>query len=120
MIITNQTLDDVKDLELAKQVGELLYEFYPNWMWAVEIQDHGPFIRLLNAPVQGWGYYVNPKDLLTPSTLRKNILHAGGEMLERCGCTRNAKSEDGFHKRIINMEGAGEGQYTIPKSMRGQ
>lgn len=116
MLITNQTFEDVRDLETAKYVAETLNTYYPGYMWAVEINDHCPLIRLLDAPVRGYCCLINRKDIYSASNFKDFIMRLGGEMLERCGVRRGAKKEDDY--RIRNVEGAEERFYIAPKSIR--
>jgi hypothetical protein len=111
-LITNGSFEDAADLTLAKEVGDLLYKHYPHGIWAVEINDHCPVIRLLNAPVQGMSMFINRKDIWSPEQLRMNVIRAGGEWLERCGLSRNHKV--GEQDDVTRVEGVDLKLYIDP------
>jgi len=115
MIITENTFDCLADLDLAKTVGDTLAKAYPGWLFAVEIKDHCPLIRLLNAPIQGYCMFIHRKDILTSSDFKKKIVMSGGELLERCGAKRGSMTESSI---ITKVDGVEDRFYTIPKSMR--
>lgn len=96
-LITEKPFECGYDEVLAKEIAETLHKHYAGWMWIVSIQDHNPIIRLGEAIQAGWCYLINRNDLPqgSPEKLRKMILIAGGEMLERLKINRKAK-EDGF------------------------
>jgi hypothetical protein len=112
-IIISQTFQDAEDLKLAQFVGDLLDKHYPGWLWAVEINDHGPLIRLLDAPVQGMCWYINPKDINSnsPEWFTKHVMLGGGEFLERSGAKRGKKTES---DQIDVVEGVEVKLYTDP------
>jgi hypothetical protein len=85
------------DFVLAKDVGDVLYNTYPKFMWMITIQDHNVIIRLGdNINQKAWCYFINRKNIPegSPEKFKKMCLMAGGELLERLHISRKAK-EDG-------------------------
>lgn len=110
-IFTKDAFEEAADMDLAKNVAEILVKAYPGWLWAVEIPQHNIVIRLLDAPIVGMGWFINRKHLGTPDTLKRIVQMGAGEFLERCGCPRGKKPE-GFG--IGRVEGVDLKNYVDP------
>jgi hypothetical protein len=95
LVITGGSLSG-QDEVVAKEVGDILYKIYPNFLWAITMQDHNIIIRLMNVDQNGWCFFINRNDIPvgSPEKFRKMIITAGGEMLERLNINRKAM-EDG-------------------------
>ena len=65
-IITKDAFKEAADMSLAQEVGEILCNAYPGWLWAIEIPDHNVAIRLLDAPIIGPCWFINRNNLGTP------------------------------------------------------
>jgi len=107
-IIHEGTMQEATDMALAKEVGDLLYKHYPQYLWAIETPDHCVVIRLLDAPIQGLCMFLNRKDMDDPARWRKMVVMLGGEFLERCGVSRSKNS----HDLITAVDGADYRHYT--------
>ena len=99
-LITDKPFESGYDEVIAKEIAETLHKHYKGFMWIVSMQDHNPIIRLGEALQDGWCYLINRNDIPvgSPEKMRKIIITAGGEILERLKIQRKAK-EDGL---VIN------------------
>ena len=89
--------DNPLDDAFAKRVAEILVPAYPNHSWRVECRQGVLIIKHLEASgARGLiGMLRKLSNLPRGSTaLRKEILRAGGELLERAGLARGARTED--------------------------
>lgn len=111
-IIISEDFEEAKDFEVAKEVGEVLHTAYPGYLWAVEMPQHNIMIRLIDAPIQGMGMFINRKNIpTTPGLFKRQIVFMAGEFLERAGMNRGAK-RDG--DQIYRVEGTELRHYVDP------
>lgn len=108
-LVTNGARMEAADMAVAKQFGETLNKAYPGYLWAVEMPDHNVVIRLINAPVQGMGYFVPRTMLGTPDTNHKLAIRAGGDWLERLNLPRSKMTDAAMAP--LRMEGTKLRQY---------
>lgn len=87
-------MEGATTLHTVKLIGDALETEYPGWMWFVEVKGGIAIIKSMHAdPRQGFviklqtGYY-------SGSDLKKQVLRAGGEMLERLGMPRRKADWD--------------------------
>lgn len=75
-----------KEIELAKQVAELLDRTYPGHLWAVAA--HGGVVNVKNLALEGlWGFILHSHALVN-GDMPKAVMRAGGELLERFRISR--------------------------------
>jgi hypothetical protein len=70
------------ELLMAKTVAESLHKHYPGHLWAVSIEDARIIIKDLYLSGE-WGYALHIPRIYSISSLVKDCLTAGGEILER-------------------------------------
>lgn len=70
---------------LAKEIGELLERFYSGHQWFIEVDEHGGIVKLWAGSCSGeWGFIIKMADIQDErGALRRAIIRAGGEILER-------------------------------------
>ena len=81
----------------AKEVLEILTPLYPNHGWYVEVKQGVVIIKHLEASGErGLIGMLRKLDQLPKggSAFRREIMRAGGELLERAGLGRNARNDD--------------------------
>jgi hypothetical protein len=89
MIVTALT-DEDNDMVMAKDVGDTLFEKYPGHLWAIEVRSGVVIVKCLNISSQ-WGFILKYKDVKDDAGFRKKeVIRAGGELLERAGLKRGA------------------------------
>lgn len=86
MITTD--VEEVRDLNLAKEIAEILHEHYPNHLWAVNIK--GGLVHVKNYYISDkFGMAIHYKNISGDAAVRKKkIIRAGGEFLERAKMKR--------------------------------
>lgn len=70
---------------LAKEIGSILERHYAGHRWYLEVDDRGGIIKIFAGTCSGqWGYILKLADVQSsPGALRRAIVQAGGEILER-------------------------------------
>jgi hypothetical protein len=76
---------------IAKMAAKILGEHYVNHVWAVGWAP-GMTLIVKNLAIDDgrYGFTIDAAKAATISELEKNIIWAGGELLERCGVPRGA------------------------------
>jgi hypothetical protein len=68
---------------LVKRTAETLHKHYPGHLWAVNIDEEGGVITVMNLALSGkWGFLLKLKTVQEDPDL-KSVMRAGGELLER-------------------------------------
>ena len=81
------SLDDIQELEKAKQVGEALYKHYPDHLWAVSWQGRALVVK--NLAISGmYGMILDNAQRYSSSALERDAIIKAGELLERAGMKR--------------------------------
>ncbi|MBF0109263.1 MAG: hypothetical protein HQL76_08815 [Magnetococcales bacterium] len=99
---------ETPEQRFAAQIGETLWNAYPGYRWAVAIT--GGLARIRNLDLSGrWGFDI-PLSALDPDPLFKQVVHAGGEILERYRLARGRADGDRLDElpRFITGEAMGD------------
>lgn len=97
----------IDELEFAGYCAFKLSQFYPGHPFCVETHranDGTIDIRIRHWALSKFGaycYYIDPKDVTSPTTLHKLLMMGGGEILDRLGLPRN-KPWDGHVPAMID------------------
>ena len=90
---------DKADLELCGKVSEILNNNYPYHLWMVGC-DHQAGLVYVELPygkttkLFPFGFALHIKKLGNAKSMKKKVVWAGGELLERWNLTRGRASED--------------------------
>lgn len=72
------------DVNMAKQLSEVLQKHYPGHMWAVNVESRTGLITIRDLYLSGtWGYVLKIGAVYSASSLERDAVRAGGEILER-------------------------------------
>lgn len=89
--------NQVRDYQLAKTVGDVLYRHYPNYHWWIYADTKDAVILIkcgeINATISSGllpSMVIDYNKSQDDSTLVKKIVRAGGELLERANLKRGA------------------------------
>ncbi len=83
-IVTDNPVGAANDLLMAKEMAEALHAAYPGHMWAVTCDGQVGFADVRNMALSGsWGFRLRLSDIYSASAFRKDVIMAGGELLER-------------------------------------
>jgi hypothetical protein len=101
MIIQAFTEED-RDMGVAEQAAGVLMKHYPNHLWAISVKGGVIIIKAMNIS-SNHGVIVKMKDVMHDAAVRdKEVMRAGGELLERARLIRGAYNGD----RVQTLEGA--------------
>lgn len=79
------------DFNMAKEIAEVLHVAYPGHLWAVTSEGEKGIATVRNMALAGnWGFVLKLGSLYTSSDFKKQIVMAGGELLERFRLRRGA------------------------------
>lgn len=85
---------------LVKRTAETLHRHYPGHLWAVNIDEEGGVITVMNLALSGkWGFLLKLKTVQEDPDL-KSVMRAGGELLERYRL-RRGRYESGSIKELL-------------------
>ena len=81
------------ELSLLRQVMSTLMRYYGGYVWDVHV--NGGVIKILNQSLSGkWGFILKQRDYATASELEKQVMRAGGELLERFNLAAQRRNND--------------------------
>lgn len=89
--------NDARDMALAKRIGQTLEMHYPGHPWMVEV-NHDQGVVYLSIPIvmpRGRKWVIHIDRLATDPALRQVVM-AGGEIMERYNIARSAFRLDHF------------------------
>jgi len=93
---------EMQDMTMAKDIAETLFSHYPGYMWGVNVKSGVAVIKCLNVSSL-YGYILKYRDICHDAAFRhKEILRAGGEILER---TKLKRGEREFGSMAQTVDG---------------
>ncbi len=79
----------INDYLTAKSMAEALHTAYPGHLWGVTCDGRAGFADVRNLALSGnWGYRIRLAAMYSASQFKKDVLKAGGEILERYRLSR--------------------------------
>lgn len=85
---------------LVKDAADILERNYPGWLWAVQPDEKGGVINIFSFRLSGqWGYTLHTSRLQADPTMR-DVVRAGGELLERFGFPRGPYPSEAYRAQI--------------------
>lgn len=94
--------EEAQDMTMAKDIAETLFKHYPGYMWAVNVKSGIALIKCLNISSL-YGFVLKYKDIKDDAGFRqKEVLRAGGELLERAKMNRGARQEG---SKVLTVDG---------------
>lgn len=101
-MLTMATTEEAQDMTMAKDIAETLFEKYPGYMWGVAVRSGVAIIKCLNVSSL-YGYILKYDDIKDDAGYRKKeVLKAGGEILERARMNRGARE---FNSMVTSVDG---------------
>lgn len=77
------------DMLTAKNMAEVLHRHYPGHLWGVNCDGRTGMIYIRNLSLSGeMGFKLKMPDIYSASDLDKEVMRAGGEILERYRLSR--------------------------------
>lgn len=90
-LVTDNPKGAMIDVLTARTMAEYLHQAYPGHLWAVSCDTRTGFADVRNLALSGnWGFRIRLSGIYSASGFRKDVLKAGGEILERYRLARGA------------------------------
>ncbi len=81
---------EIHEFNLCKDAGDALAQAYPGHLWVVHPEGNGSIIVVRNVSLSGqWGFVLHVPAIYSASDFKKQVLMAGGEILERFEMSRS-------------------------------
>lgn len=81
--------------QLCALAGKVLTTAYPGFHWAVRVEEVTGMWYVLNQDLSGeWGYRGKVGEVYSASSFEREVLMAGGGILEHFGVKRGAANQD--------------------------
>lgn len=72
------------EMVIAREMADILHTTYPGHVWAVNVDRSGGVAHVRNLALSGqWGFVLRLPDIYSASEMRREVVRAGGEILER-------------------------------------
>lgn len=112
--LTTDTPDiDANDLVMSKDMAEALHAAYPGHLWAVQVQGKQGMADVRNLMLSGnWGFRIKLPLVYSASDFKKQVVRAGGEILERYRLRRGAADHDAIASLDVTSTGIIVGDKT--------
>lgn len=92
---------------LCSTAGAVLMKVYPGFHWAVRVNEATGMFYILNQDLSGeWGYRGKVGDIYSATQFEKEVLMAGGGILEHFGVARAAANQDALVVLPTDFRGA--------------
>jgi hypothetical protein len=83
--------EQLQDMNMAKDIADTLFVQYPGYMWGVNVTSGVAVIKCLNVS-SNHGFVLHYSQIKDDAGFRKKeVLRAGGEILERAGMRRGSR-----------------------------
>ena len=108
MDIEKSQIYSLGDHVLAKNVAEVLDKKYPGWLWAVNVMDGVVTVKsmLLSG---NWGFVLHADKI---DNDYKNVMRAGGEILERYNQNRGKFNQTNYSDLKMNERNQLNGDFS--------
>jgi len=94
-IVTENPQLRANELVRAKQMADTLHKHYPDHLWAVTCDDYQGIVTVRNMSLSGaWGFVLKSDSMYSASHFDKEVMRAGGELLERYRVHRGRAEHD--------------------------
>ena len=94
------------DMILAKEIADILNTHYPKWLWAVNVDGRNGVANVQNLMLHGqMGYVLKLVNIYSASEFRRDVIRAGGEILERFRANRGRLDEAQYAQLETNFAG---------------
>lgn len=94
-VLTDSPQIAINEQVMAKNMAEVLNRHYPGHMWAVNVQDS--VVNVFNLALSGrWGFTLSIPAQYSASDFDRQVMRAGGELLERYRLARGRFNEENY------------------------
>jgi hypothetical protein len=94
------------DMLLAKEIADALNSHYPGHLWAVNVDGPNGLANIRDLMLSGqMGYVLKLGNMFSASDFRRDVIRAGGEILERFRMARGRFDEGQYGGLQTNFAG---------------
>lgn len=94
------------DMVMAKEIADTLNTHYPQWLWGVNVDGKNGVANIHNLMLHGqMGYVLKLVNIFSASDFKRDVIRAGGEILERFGANRGRFDENKYLQLRTNSIG---------------
>jgi hypothetical protein len=94
------------DMIMAKEIADTLNTHYPGHLWAVSVDGSNGVANIHDLMLNGqWGYVLKLVNIFSASDFKKDVIRAGGEILERFRMSRGAFNESQYNQLATTFAG---------------
>ena len=94
------------DFVIAREMAEALHQAYPGHLWAVSCSGETGMADVRNLMLSGsWGFRLKLKDIYSGSAFKKDVIKAGGELLERYRVARGRFNAENMASMPVDFAG---------------
>lgn len=96
----------LNDFVMARTLAEALHRHYPGHLWGVNADGRRGIITIHDLYLSGqWGYVLKLADVYSISSLERDAVRAGGEILERFEVARSQFRADQYAEKKVDFAG---------------
>lgn len=105
-LVTDNPRGNLNDVLTARIMAEALHAAYPGHFWAVSCSGETGMADVRNLALSGnWGFRLRLQRIYSASQFKKDVLRAGGEILERYRMSRGKFNDDQLADRPTDFAG---------------
>ncbi len=105
-LVTDAPQVTANDMVMAKTMAETLHAAYPGHLWAVTCDGKSGMADVRNLYLSGnWGFRLKLHAIYSASEFKREVLRAGGELLERYRLRRGSFNMDQHASLKTNFAG---------------
>jgi len=94
------------DMILAKEMADTLNTHYPGHLWAINVDGKNGVANVHDLMLNGqWGYRLKLVNIYSASEFKRDVIRAGGEILERFKMRRGRFDESQYSQLATNSIG---------------
>jgi hypothetical protein len=92
------------DYNTAKEIGDILNRHYPGHLWAVHVKSG--LVQIRDLMLSGkWGFVLMLPSIYSASDLSRQVVNAGGELLERYKQRRGRMNSEAILEQPVDVAG---------------
>lgn len=105
-LVTDNPQGNLHDILTARTMAEALHAAYPGHFWAVSCDGQKGFADVRNLALSGdWGFRIRLQGIYSASQFKKDVLKAGGEILERFHLSRGKLDDNQLSDLPVDYAG---------------
>lgn len=105
-LVIDNPKGNLHDILTARTMAEALHAAYPGHFWAVSCDGKTGMADVRNLALSGnWGFRIKLSGIYSASQFKKDVVKAGGEILERFSLSRGRLNDDQLSDRPTDFAG---------------